>query len=510
MGNGVRLVLAALAVVAALLACLRLPTMAHHIQDDGFIYFRIAENAAEGHGPVFNPGDRVDAATSPVWLWLLALAARVGVPVHVAAAWLALVAWGTAIVLTARWALELADTEGLPAAAHGWQQLVIPVAGCIGALALLLDDRFMVYAFSGMETMLCAAAWAWAFRALVQRWLLQRPAGAAGWWVLAAVLVRPEFVLLVVGVAAVALVRHTAGPRVLLRTLAPALLGGLLYLGAHTLYFGEPFPNTYYAKRAGDWAHARIGLHYVALWPRSYPWIALLAVPLLLPALRGATLGFLVGLSLYAVHVIRLGGDHFEFHRSFLYVLPLAAALLGAAAAQLVTERTPWKMAPLVVLSAAMLFFSARPHVRAAAFQWVQLASRLGLALQERYPPGTRLGLFALGATGYSSGLPVVDALGIADRHVARCDLSKEHVCALDIGHERGDPAYVLEHADVVVFFAAYAPVRFESLEEIREGFYSQKKFLAAAATAVQQGRFRLGNVEFMPGAYWAVLERNR
>jgi hypothetical protein len=80
----------------------------------------------------------------------------------------------------------------------------------------------------------------------------------------------------------------------------------------------------------------------------------------------------------------------------------------------------------------------------------------------------------------------------------------------LDIGHERGDPAYVLEHADVVVFFAAYAPVRFENLEEIREGFYSQKKFLAAAATAVQQGKFHLGNVEFMPGAYWAVLERNR
>ena len=510
-GNGVRLVLATLAVLAAALACHRIPAMANHLQDDGFIYFRIAENAAEGRGPVFNPGDRVDAATSPVWLWLLALATRAGVPVHLAAAWLALFAWGAAIVLAARWALELADAGGRVAAASGWmQQVGIALAGCVGALALLLDDRFLLYAFSGMETLLCAAAWLWAFRALVQAWLWRRPARAAGWWVLAAALVRPEFVLLVLGVAVVALARRTVGVQVLLRTLAPALLGGVLYLGAHTLYFGEPFPNTYYAKRAGDAAHARLGLHYVAMLPRSYPWVALLAVPLLLPALRGVTLGFLAGMAFYAVHVIRLGGDHFEFHRSFLYLLPLAAGLLGAAAALLVAERQPWKMALLAVLAAAMLLFSARPHVRGAAFQWVQLASRLGLALHERYPPETRLGLFALGATGYSSRLPVVDALGIADRHVARRDLSKEHVCALDIGHERGDPDYVLEHADVIVFFAAYAPVRFESLEEIREGFYSHKKFLAAAATAVQQGRFRLGNVEFMPGAYWAVLERNR
>jgi hypothetical protein len=103
-----------------------------------------------------------------------------------------------------------------------------------------------------------------------------------------------------------------------------------------------------------------------------------------------------------------------------------------------------------------------------------------------------------------------VDALGIADPHVARCDLSKEHVCELDIGHERGDPQYVLEHADVVAFFAAYSPVPFESLDEIREGFYSQKKFVAAAREAVEQGRFKLRNVEFAPGAYWAVLEKTK
>ena len=518
-----------LAVLASGVAWLRAPVFANHLQDDGFIYFRIAENAARGHGPVFNPGERVDAATSPVWLWLLALAARLGLPLHVAAAWLGVCAWGAAIVLAAFWAVELAagPTEraqarrgsGLQrAAASGVDKesvsaraaIVSVVAACVGALTLLADDRFIVYAFSGLETMLCAVTWLWACRALVRQWILHLPSRATGWWVLLAALVRPEFVLLAVGVIAVAWIANRRAPRALWLALLPALVGGALYLVLHTLYFGDPLPNTYYAKRASDWAHLAIGLAYVGRVPLVYPLIVAFFVPLFLGALRRVALACSVGLLLYALQVARVGGDHFEFHRAFLYVLPIAAALAGATAAHLVASRKPLQMIAVAVAAVAMVGWSARPHVRGNAFEWVQLASRLGSALASQYPPNTRLGLFALGATGYASGLPVVDALGIADRHVARRDLSKEHVCALDIGHERGDPDYVLARADVVVFFAAYAPVRFESLDEIREGFYSHKKFLGVAKSAVQRGTFRLHNVEFVPGAYWAVLERVR
>jgi hypothetical protein len=287
-------------------------------------------------------------------------------------------------------------------------------------------------------------------------------------------------------------------------------VGGVVYVLLHTLYFGDPLPNTYYAKRASDWAHLKIGLDYVRRFPLAYPWVAALVVAVVLRPLRSVALAFIAGLAAFSFQVARVGGDHFEFYRAFLYVLPIAAALVGAAAARLVAARTVWKTAFVGVVAAALVLTTAKPHVRADAFAWVQLAARLGAALKAQYPADTRLGLFALGATSYTAGLPVVDALGIADRHVARCDLSKEHVCVLDIGHERGDPDYVLQRADVVVLFGAYAPVRFESLDEVREGFYSHKKFLAAAKSAIQQGTFRLHNVEFMPGAFWAVLERTR
>ena len=41
--------------------------------DDGFINFRIVHMLVEGHGPVFNVGERVEAYTSPLWLGTLAL-----------------------------------------------------------------------------------------------------------------------------------------------------------------------------------------------------------------------------------------------------------------------------------------------------------------------------------------------------------------------------------------------------------------------------------------------------
>jgi arabinofuranosyltransferase len=505
-GSTARTALACIAVVAAASALVCVHTFGDAVQDDGYIYFRIATNAAAGHGPVFNPGERVDAATSPVWVWLLAAAARLGVPVHHAAAGIGLLAAFATVVLCGLWSIELA---GLGQASGRWGIAAL-AAALIGALALALDDRFWVYAFSGMETLLCMAVWLGAARALVRRWIEGRPETGVAAWALVAALVRPEFVLIVAGLAAAAMLERKATVRQVVRTLVPAVLGGGAYLVAHVLYFGSLLPNTWIAKRAWDWKHAWIGVQYVWGFLRADPWVGLWIVPLWIRSLRPIAASLSAGLLLYTLHVITLGGDHFEFHRVFLHVLPIVAALVGAAAATIVGSPVAWRRGLVAAAALLILVHAALPRVRPGAYEWVRLAARLGETLGRSYPRDTRLGLFAIGATGYASGLPVVDALGIADPHVAGCDLSKEHVCALDIGHERGDPDYVLRHADVVVFFAAYSPVPFENLDEVREGFYSHKKFLAAAKRAVEARKFVLRNIEFMPGAYWAVLERRQ
>ena len=45
------------------------------ITDDGLIYIRPIRQIIAGRGPTFNPGERVESATSALWQWLVALVA---------------------------------------------------------------------------------------------------------------------------------------------------------------------------------------------------------------------------------------------------------------------------------------------------------------------------------------------------------------------------------------------------------------------------------------------------
>ena len=45
--------------------------------DDAFITFRTAQNLAEGFGPRWNPGERVQTYTHPLWMLLISLTFRI-------------------------------------------------------------------------------------------------------------------------------------------------------------------------------------------------------------------------------------------------------------------------------------------------------------------------------------------------------------------------------------------------------------------------------------------------
>src|SRR3954452_15247178 len=43
------------------------------VEEDAFINFRVVDQIRAGHGPVFNIGQRVEVATSPLWLAILTI-----------------------------------------------------------------------------------------------------------------------------------------------------------------------------------------------------------------------------------------------------------------------------------------------------------------------------------------------------------------------------------------------------------------------------------------------------
>jgi arabinofuranosyltransferase len=76
--------------------------------DDAYITFRVVWNAVNGHGLTFNPGERVQAYTHPLWMMLLTVAhgvTREFLFTTLALSWALCAATGVVLV---RWAGDIA------------------------------------------------------------------------------------------------------------------------------------------------------------------------------------------------------------------------------------------------------------------------------------------------------------------------------------------------------------------------------------------------------------------
>ena len=207
-------------------------------------------------------------------------------------------------------------------------------------------------------------------------------------------------------------------------------------------YYGDPLPNTFYAKTGGmGWS---AGATYIWHHAKGHPGLWLAAVgglPLAMRARAGAAVSAAcVG---FVVYVASVGGD---FKPTGRFILPVTALLatMGAMGLRQLPGRGPL-VAAVVVLGATVVQL---PEVMRQASRWADirhanLASRqlVGEFLRANFPPDTWMAIHSAGAIPYYAGLPTIDMWGLTDRHIARAPIP-EHTIGL-VGHERGDPDYV-------------------------------------------------------------------
>ena len=201
--------------------------------DDAYISFRYAVNWVDGHGPVFNPGERVEGYTNFLWVLLLTPFEAAGLPLELVARWLGA---GCAVAATA--VLAFARLDG---AAPRW-------ASPVAALLLGLNPAFSLWAVHGLETALfglCIVA-----AMVVELRSPDRAPPLAGLLWAAASWTRPEAVLLFAAAAATRLL--PGGLRLPDRRSWTYLVAFGVPVGFHVtgrlLYYGELLPNTFHAK----------------------------------------------------------------------------------------------------------------------------------------------------------------------------------------------------------------------------------------------------------------------
>ncbi|NLX11561.1 MAG: hypothetical protein GXY36_18095 [Chloroflexi bacterium] len=393
-----------LALVVALVAALT-AAFWDYTQDDVFITFVYSRNLAEGEGFVFNPGERVQGTTTPLYALLLAGVYRITPDLlhagNVLSALFLLAAIGLAVRLT---------------------RCVLSWAGR-GALALLLAVSPLVYVSFGMETLfytalLLLALWLWAQDRRAPAML----AAAALTWT------RADGVVLAGTFGLIALWesvrRSPLNWRDLPWRLALVYLAGIApwFLFAWA-YFGTPLPQTFSAKEEF--------LQGIQFWRDGVGWwrsfygsnpIMLLALPLagvglwrawMVPPLRPLALWPL----LYLLGYIALNVTAFWYYTPLLAVLIVLAALGGDwLAAKLIAAGWPRRavtIGALALVGVAVGLAALRagdyrdPPPRMATYrlagEWIDRHAPLDLKLMVK----------DLGIAGYYARRHTLDSFGL-------------------------------------------------------------------------------------------------
>ncbi|MGD8860806.1 MAG: hypothetical protein PVI30_12420 [Myxococcales bacterium] len=474
----------AVAVVVGLALCMRRVACF----DDAYISFRYAQNLVDGHGLVFNPGERVEGYTNFLWTVLLALGIAV---TKIEAPLLGIVGcllcFAANLIVVHRLSLRL-----LPAGALPW-----PLA--VGLLAV--QQTFVSYGTTGLESQ-CASL----LTDLGLLWLLRGPTartrGIAGLWLILATLTRPDHALFYAAGSVVVVWQGVSGllssrPRGAadaVRRLAPTFLAYaapfalyLAHLAFRVAYYGETLPNTYYAKLASEPYYAQ-GFVYAAVfyssshfWIVGLMWLAFVAFG---PASAWPFRLFtLVAIAAYNIYVARVGGD-FMHGRFYLSLMPLYA--LGAE--QLVHSLARWRLAAGTAAAAVLLSTavgvrlqderSIRWHI-ADENSYYRVTQLMPVVVDHyNYNVGKLFGRMraagveplvattSVGMVGYYSGLTIIDMYGLTDHHIARLPTRGRG----RPGHERRDSLAYLRARGVDIARRVPPPAPYRDLARIRLG----------------------------------------
>jgi arabinofuranosyltransferase len=304
--------------------------------DDAHITFRTIWNFVNGYGLTYNPDERVQAFTHPLWALVIA-------PLH------AVTREFFFTVTALSWALDLAAGVVLLGRARTLGSTVLLVVWLLSSKALV------DYTSSGLEYPL-----SYFLLALFYVPYLDRPVNAVPtpgelrrYVAIASLgfMTRPDAALLYVVPVGEMVVRFVRARR--WQVLAPVLVGlspAILWLAFATFYYGFPLPNTYYAKIANGipgWLQLRQGFAYLLNSIRYDP-ITMCTIGLsFLVAVRtnGPARRAMVSVALSVAYTVYAGGDFMSGRFFAMPFLVAVAALVGEIEAHLV----PWMGGALVL-----------------------------------------------------------------------------------------------------------------------------------------------------------------
>ncbi len=409
------------------------------ICDDAFISFRYAKNFVEGHGLVYNIGERVEGYTNFLWTLLLSLFMRLGLDVVIVSQVLGALFSAATVLLLLHLNQRLYPKDNV------FNFLAPLFLACCGAYA--------AWATGGLETSF------YTFSVFLGAYLFITGTDHSSYFVLSGVTF--AFVsmtrldgLVFAGVTFLGMVyfvfaQKRIGFRSLLKWMLCFLIPFLLYFFWRWSYYGKLLPNTFYVKVGGSSLYHQGFLYLFDFVKRFWMWFFIIPLVFLGKATRSnaklkiIVLYFTSLTIVFSLYVVYVGGDFMDMFRFLVPVLPFFFFLVqegfrgiyyyiehthSGSKSQFLTRETR----KIVLVTAEILlvivsiFLLARPS-KASNEKWsrrnvdsiatlreyTRVWSKVGLMFKHIAKPGESLSTTAAGVIPFYSELYTIDEFGL-------------------------------------------------------------------------------------------------
>lgn len=422
------------------------------VVDDAYITFRTVDNFVQGRGLTWNPGERVQVYTHPLWMFVVALCYLV-----TSEFFFTVIGLSVILTLLAVLIVRAATLRGSPQA-HWKEPLLVA--------ALIASKALIDYASSGLEnalSYLIAAVFLVKFMSLRHKSSAEHGAAVGVLFFLAtlAFINRFDTILLYFPALLYLLWCSRATPKWrLIGNVLLAVSPAILWMLFAILYYGSPFPNTAYAKSfstgyPSSWKMLR-GLEYLGnsvLWDTSSYFLLGGSVWLAIKERTRHSLAVCGGMGLYfaftvlsAASATHMSGRFFALPffiaivllvtllpnrrtgllmglllAAYIAVHPLSAVKFGTPFYRPLTQHASYIDAKWYVAQEGAALLNWRPGKQMPDHSWYHEGSRL----QELGPSvhiGGAFGKEAIGYVGLAAGpeVYIIDIVGLGDPLLAR------------------------------------------------------------------------------------------
>ncbi len=386
------------------------------IVDDAYITFRYGKNLAEGKGIVFNEGERVEGATNFSFIIFSSLSHLLKIGPLLFVRIISILSVFLSYFLLYKITDNFLKKD----------EKLIPI------FFLSLSAPYFYWAMAGLE----AVFFSFTILFLVYLEIKEDKSFLYPLAHILTITARPE------GFAVSGIIwifRFFKKRDKLLRLFIPFILFTSVYLLFKLIYFGSIIPNTFYAKVMGP---KMLGQTIIFL--KNYPHF-LIIVLIFLKLKKEFFLPLLITL-FFLIYPQIFGGDIMPYFRFFVYILPLLVFLSSISILYIIKLKL-LKNIILVLFIFSSLYTTIFSVDLVFAIMTDKIAKAgiyTGKFLKENLKEREVIALNAIGTIGYFSERPIIDMLGLCDKHISRTKASGDFKSfAIAPAHSKGDGIYV-------------------------------------------------------------------